>query len=766
MKNFSAFKKTLSALCAIALALTASLATPRKISAEETGHGSVWDGSKAESYAGGDGSAESPYLIKTPAQLYKAAYAGIENGSNVSEGKYYRLENNIYLNDVSAADWYTNEGLNEWVKNGSNEVGDFRGIFDGNGYVVHGLYYSDSYTGFAALFPKTGSYSGNPVVIKNVGIEDAYIQGKDAGALIGCADGSRNGKNTITVSGCYADDSVYLKGSESNGLVAWLFNYYFTIEKCASRVRMIGTANTSEPRGSLLGAMFLVATENGCSNVDNAKKITIKNSYAVLTKEDRDAGFSAVPQSWTGRHIRYENVHGGVYPNGSGSAVFTGDSYTLNNQSGCVFVHWPSDFVGSNIFGSEWSVYDGSDYIVPTIFDKSREWNGKAALVYAGGDGSAENPYLIKTPGQLYKAIYAGVENGANVSNGKYYRMENDIYLNDVSNENWYTRAGLREWVKLGDNGVGSFRGTFDGNGHVVHGLYYSDSYTGYAAFIPEVRPMSGNPIVIKNLGIEDAYIQGKDAGAVIGNVDGDRNNADNTVTVSGCYADESVYLKGSNSSGFVAWLMNYYFTIENCASRVRLIGTSNTSEPRGSLLGAMFLVATENGFSNVDNAKKITIKNSYAVLTKEDRGAGFSAVPQSWTGRHIRYENVHGGVFPDGNGSAVFNGDSYTLNNQSGCEFGHWPSDFKGAGLSNGFSSEIWLAGNGSRYWIQKDFAAFEKGDVNRDENVDVLDIIRLKKIASAVGSYSTRNADLDGNGLFNADDLAILRKILLGAI
>ena len=179
-----------------------------------------------------------------------------------------------------------------------------------------------------------------------------------------------------------------------------------------------------------------------------------------------------------------------------------------------------------------------------------------------------------------------------------------------------------------------------------------------------------------------------------------------------------------------------------------------------------MYLPDDNGGLSSSQKAAKITVKNSYAVLTKEDRDAGFSAVPQSWPGRHIRYENVHGGVYPNGNGSAVFTGDSYTLNNQSGCEFGHWPSDFKGAGLSNGFSSEIWLAGNGSRYWIQKDFVTFEKGDVNRDENVDILDIIRLKKIASAAGTYSTRNADLDGNGLFNADDLAILRKILLGAI
>ena len=333
-------------LCASALVLTASLGiAPSVVSAVETttGTGSSvndpWDGANGldvntVEYAGGDGSEANPYLIKNGNQLYKAATNG---GAN----NYFRLENDIYLNDVSAENWYEDEGLNEWITGGNT----FSGHFDGNGYVVHGIYYKDTTSEYAALFPKLSPYdSVTSVTVKNVGIEDSYIQGKHAGAITAVVDGNRDGNHTVNISCCYADESVYLNGTTANGFVAYLFNYYFTMDNCASRVRMIGTARTDEPIGSLLGGMYLLGTENGATNVDNAKKITIKNCYAVIQKEDRDNGFSVVPQSWTGRHVRYENVHAGVYPDGNGNSIKEGTNFTLNNQVSCIFTRWPSDF--------------------------------------------------------------------------------------------------------------------------------------------------------------------------------------------------------------------------------------------------------------------------------------------------------------------------------------------------------------------------------------------------------------------------------------
>ena len=55
----------------------------------------IWDGSIATSYAGGNGSMDSPFIIETGSQL---AYMLNSFGG----GKYYKLAKDIYLNDVSS----------------------------------------------------------------------------------------------------------------------------------------------------------------------------------------------------------------------------------------------------------------------------------------------------------------------------------------------------------------------------------------------------------------------------------------------------------------------------------------------------------------------------------------------------------------------------------------------------------------------------------------------------------------------------------------
>ena len=773
MKNIHWLKKPFSMLCATALVLTASLGiAPSVVSAEETttGTGSnrydLWDGPNGldvttVEYAGGDGSESNPYLIKTADQLYKLVMNNNNTAASESANKYYRLENDIYLNDVSAENWYEASDLNEWVTL-SDHIGQFGGHFDGNGYVVHGIYYKDTTSEYAALFPKLGPYDDVAnVTVKNVGVEDSYIQGKYAGAITAVVDGYRDGNHTVNISCCYADESVYLNGTEANGFVAFLFNYYFTMENCASRVRMIGTPSTSEPRGSLLGAMFLIDGENGATNVDNAKKITIKNCYAVIQKEDRDNGFTAVPQSWTGRHIRYENVHAGVNPDGNGNSIAEGADFVLNNQVSCIFTRWPSDFRKTTLLAGfsddVWYMGYGGEYWIPKVFVKSNVWNGSSNLnvglvEYAGGDGTEANPYLIKNGNQLYKAATEG--------ESKYFRLENDIYLNDVSAENWYETSGLNEWITTGS----VFGGHFDGNGYVVHGIYYKDTSSEMAALFPKLSAYDdARSVTVKNVGVEDSYIQGKYAGAITAVVDGNRDGNHN-VEISCCYADESVYLNGTEANGFVAFLFNYYFTMDNCASRIRMIGTPNADEPRGSLLGAMFLSddSASGGLNNIEKANKITIKNCYAVIQKEDRDNGFTAVPQSWTGRHIRYENVHAGVYPNDSGNSIV--ESLTLNNQSDCVFKHWPSDFRASSLISSFSREIWLAGDGAdRYMIPKVFVTFEYGDTNRDLSIDIRDLVYLKKVISKFEGVSNNNSDLNGDGNYDAADLILLRTKLL---
>ncbi len=58
-----------------------------------------------------------------------------------------------------------------------------------------------------------------------------------------------------------------------------------------------------------------------------------------------------------------------------------------------------------------------------------------------------------------------------------------------------------------------------------------------------------------------------------------------------------------------------------------------------------------------------------------------------------------------------------------------------------------------------------YDHGDVNTNGNVDVLDLVRLKKIA-ALQADATAKSDINRDSLCNSDDMTILRQVLLGTL
>ena len=85
-------------------------------------------------------------------------------------------------------------------------------------------------------------------------------------------------------------------------------------------------------------------------------------------------------------------------------------------------------------------------------------WNGTVADAYDGGDGTAENPYQIATAEQL--AFLAQQTNNGTGGDANYL-LTNDIILND---------GDSLLWTPIGNIGV--FTGVFDGNNHIIIGLY------------------------------------------------------------------------------------------------------------------------------------------------------------------------------------------------------------------------------------------------------------------------------------------------------
>ncbi len=143
--------------------------------------GEVWSGSIASGFAGGNGTEENPWIIETAEQLALCVYntgRATPDANSGTNTPYYKLAADIYLNDVEGNLWKDKVGCVEWftqrtVKNYSGTKGM---TFDGDGYVVHGLYLNnkngtDYYR--AGLFPTLYE----KCTIKNVGLSNAYIIG-------------------------------------------------------------------------------------------------------------------------------------------------------------------------------------------------------------------------------------------------------------------------------------------------------------------------------------------------------------------------------------------------------------------------------------------------------------------------------------------------------------------------------------------------------------------------------------------------------------
>ena len=117
-------------------------------------------------------------------------------------------------------------------------------------------------------------------------------------------------------------------------------------------------------------------------------------------------------------------------------------------------------------------------------------WDGIARDYDWEGEGTQENPYLIKSAAEL-----AGMERGYTSGQRYYFRLETDI---DLDNHNWTPIGRNRNTNNL-------LSGEFDGNGHVIKNLSITAPDVGSYKSVGLFGTV--NQVVFKNLGIENVKI-------------------------------------------------------------------------------------------------------------------------------------------------------------------------------------------------------------------------------------------------------------------
>ncbi len=257
----------------------------------------------AEPPLAGEGSGSSPYEIASLENLYWIAMYP-------ARWDYHFVQTaDIDLSDT--VNWFDGQG---WRPIGNNTIG-FTGSYDGQDYVISGLYINRSGTSDVGLF---GSTIGS--TIKNVGLTDIDVTGYNStGGLIGSTyntvilnsytAGNVNGTGNFTgsivgsnrnsgITNCYSTGSVNSTRNFTGSLVG--FNRESTINRSYS----IAGVNGEISVGGLVGLNFHSVINNSysmgnVSGVSNAGGLvgfnvnsTVLNSYSAgtITGENNTGG--------------------------------------------------------------------------------------------------------------------------------------------------------------------------------------------------------------------------------------------------------------------------------------------------------------------------------------------------------------------------------------------------------------------------------------------------------------------------------------------
>ena len=141
-------------------------------------------------------------------------------------------------------------------------------------------------------------------------------------------------------------------------------------------------------------------------------------------------------------------------------------------------------------------------------------WDGTTAKDFACGAGTKLSPYIILTAEQLARLSFV-VNSSDKAYSGKYFKLGADILLNKgaVIDEKGALVADsvkLHKWTPIGNSSV-SFDGNFDGDGHIVSGMFINTTSTHNGLF-------GQSQGTVQNLTVDNSWVKGGGySGGIVG---------------------------------------------------------------------------------------------------------------------------------------------------------------------------------------------------------------------------------------------------------
>ena len=609
----------------------------------------VWSGTIAAQFAGGSGTEDDPYEIANGSQLARLNQID-------TTGLYFVQTADIRLNDT--ADW------ENWASSAPANIWKpirFKGHYDGQGHTISGVYMKSD-NGLAGLFYVILEGS----VLQNVHVVESYVYGDDrdnsvyssVGSVVGtnygtvenCSNsgwvggtssfeecGGVVGLNKGTVKHCVNSGTVSSAGSDIGGVVGQIYSGIVT--DCFNSGAITGRLYT----GGIVGE---TKSSNGVRNCFNAGTVTSKEAYA--------GGVAGTMVNWGTMENCFNsgNVSGQYYVGGvvgqntSNESNTVKDCYYLDTCGAAGEGHYMTASQVSSgwvayLLGEAWGqnidngkpneghpvlggarvylngndAFTNSDDFSGSGATGSAIWSGTVAVQFAGGSGTAEDPYEIANGSQLARLNQID-------TTGLYFVQTADIRLNDTADwENWASSAPANIWKPI------RFKGHYDGQGHTISGVYMK-SDNGLAGLFYVILEGS----VLQNVHVVESYVYGDDrdnsvyssVGSVVGTNYGTVENCSNSGWVGGtssfeecggvvglnkgtvkhCVNSGTVSSAGSDIGGVVGQI--YSGIVTDCFNSGAITGRLYT----GGIVGE---TKSSNGVRNCFNAGTVTSKEAYA---------------------------------------------------------------------------------------------------------------------------------------------------------
>ncbi len=548
----------------------------------------IWDGTEnTEGATEGTGYEGDPYIIKTAKQFYHYMKWGYSTGRNM----YLKLDTDIYLNAPGTFDPETGEVLGDKVNTWSAK--QFQGEIDGNGHTIYGLYTNENPTEYTSESNYYGLLSkpvtGTSITIKNLGIDDVYINANGVAAAFVAYTSSSTGRVYITNS--YVGENVTIKARAAGAFIAWggftandaSGNAYLEVTQCYSLATLEGNGKGASLIGAVWSGYYRIVenyathdifVNSGGSIARNYSTTQATTSYYVTKVADADIkGAGALSKMPDLAKLGEVFVETDSYPTLAVFASKLDDSETPGGD-------------GSGGDGS-----DGDD----SVIDPSIIWDGSANTQAATeGSGTEADPYIIKTAKEFYHYMYWGYS----VTSDLYLKLDTDIYLNAPGTFDPATGAVTGD--KVNTWSAKQFRGTIDGNGHTIYGLYTNENPTDYSSesnyYGLLSKPVTGTSITIKNLGIDDVYINANGVAAAFVAFS---NNSTGRVKISNSYVGENVTIIAKSAGAFISWGSftkpsegDNYIVIDSCYSLATLEAHGKSASLVGSIWSGWYTIS------------------------------------------------------------------------------------------------------------------------------------------------------------------------------